>query len=273
MKRLDSQIITDETLRRIHGLLREIEQRRNLRIVFACESGSRAWGFASSDSDFDVRFIFARPTAEYLRLRPPADAFDLPADGDIDAAGWDIRKTAELMSRSNPPLLEWLDSPIIYRADDFAFERLRKLRDHYFDPKKSAFHYLNLARGVWHKYIEGNSRPVRKKYLYVLRPLACIRYIELHRRQPPTEFENVLSGIDWPERAMASVRHLVEQKKAAAELGMAASDPVLDQYIVAWLNQAERLAQSLPPQQRDLRLLDELIEQVIRPTPPPSRVP
>ncbi|MEM6256869.1 MAG: nucleotidyltransferase domain-containing protein [Planctomycetota bacterium] len=243
--------------------LREVEAQRNLRIVFACESGSRAWGFASTDSDFDVRFIFIRPVAEYLKLTPPKDAFDLHQDQDFDLAGWDIRKTAELMRRCNPPLMEWLDSPIVYEADDVISPRLVELRDIYFDPKKAAHHYLSLAAGIWKKYIRDEPSPVRKKYLYALRPLACIKYIELHGKQPPTLFDAVLDGIDWNDEVRGAIATLVEQKRSAGELGSQPADPVLTAHITSALEASERIAESLPVNETPTQALNELINLAV----------
>ncbi len=243
--------------------LREVEQDRSLRVLFACESGSRAWGFASTDSDFDVRFIFVRPTDQYLRLNPPKDAFDLHQDQDFDLAGWDIRKTAELMRRCNPPLMEWLDSPIIYEADDVITPRLIELRDAYFDPKKAAHHYLSLAAGIWKKYIEGEPNPVRKKYLYVLRPLACIRFIDLHRAQPPTPFDAVLDGIDWDAEVLGSIDALIKQKRSAGELGSQPADPVLTRHVAASLEAAEQTAAELPVNETPTQALNDMIKLAV----------
>lgn len=245
-------------------LLAHIEQEHDLRIVYACESGSRAWGFASGNSDFDIRFIFIRPATAYLRLRPPTDAFDLPADGDLDAGGWDIRKTAELMRRSNPPLLEWLDSPIVYRADGDISDALIRLRSIYFDPKKAAYHYLSMANSVFQSYLD-DLEPKRKKYLYALRPLAAIRYIELHNAQPPTVMSQTLAAINWPAQAMAAITKLVEQKKAGEELGCGPRDPVLDEHIQQALAHGETVAAALPINNVSTQQLDELIHQAILP--------
>lgn len=247
-----------EILRR----LTKVEADRNLRVLFACESGSRAWGFASDDSDFDVRFIFAHRPSDYLKLKPPKDAFDV-MDGDFDLGGWDIRKTAELLRKSNAPLLEWLDSPIVYRADADIAAGLRQLRDDYFDPKKTVYHYLSLAGGVWKKYVKGNPEPVRKKYLYVLRPLACVRYIETHGRQPPTEFDRVLDGISLDAETSAAIDKLVSEKKANVELHAGPADKTLNTWIERTFADGEALAERLEPSDRDNAALDRFIAGTI----------
>ncbi|MEZ6190838.1 MAG: nucleotidyltransferase domain-containing protein [Phycisphaerales bacterium] len=247
----------------VHQRLRAVERERNLRVVFACESGSRAWGFASDDSDFDVRFIFVRPPECYLQLNPPVDAFDLHGGDDFDLAGWDIRKAAELMRKSNSPLLEWLDSPIIYERDRDVSSLLIELRDRYFDPKKSVYHYLSLAGGVWGKYIADNPSPVRKKYLYTIRPLACVRYIETHGTQPPTRFESVLEQIELDSDTEEAIAGLVADKKANRELGEGRADAVLNKWISETLERGERLAESLSPSSVTNEELDSMIATAI----------
>ncbi len=253
----------DRVRSEIHQRLKAVEREHNLRVVFACESGSRAWGFASNDSDFDVRFIFVRPVEAYLKLRPPSDAFDLQGNDDFDLAGWDIRKTAELMRKSNSPLLEWLDSPIIYERDEAVSARLIELRDRYFDPKKSVYHYLSLAGGIFGKYLDGNPQPVRKKYLYAIRPLACIRYIEQHGCQPPTRFESVLEGIDLEGEVRNAIGQLVADKKASREIGVGASDPILNNWITTTLKHGQAIAESLSPNDISNHELDSMVAEAI----------
>ncbi len=247
----------------IHDRLRAVECERNLRVVFACESGSRAWGFASDDSDFDVRFIYVRRAADYLRLRPPADAFDLHDGGDFDLAGWDIRKIAELLRKSNSSLLEWLDSPIIYEADGVVSKRLVDLRNKYFDAKKSVYHYLSLAGKVYGKYIEEEPQPIRKKYLYVLRPLACVCYIEQHGRQSPTSFPETLTDIQLSPNVRSAIDQLVAAKQGNAELGRASADPVLNGWIEEALEAGRRLAERLPINEVPNTSLDDMIHHAI----------
>jgi len=246
----------------IGAALDALEREHDFRIVYACESGSRAWGFASQDSDFDIRFIFVRSPERYLRLNPPKDAFDVHGDGDLDLGGWDIRKCAELMRKSNPPLLEWLDSPIVYRADDQVTPELVRLRSVYFDPKKTVHHYLRMAVRVYESYLD-EDEPKRKKYLYVLRPLACVRHIALHAGQPPTEFDRVLHRIDWPARVIDAVSRLVTEKRNGDELGRARRDTVLDELIQSELQAATQLAESLAPNEIDNAQLDRMVQAAV----------
>ncbi|MEM1211724.1 MAG: nucleotidyltransferase domain-containing protein [Planctomycetota bacterium] len=249
----------------VHDRLRALEADRGLRVLFACESGSRAWGFASYDSDFDVWFIYVRPADAYLKLKPPADAFDIHDDSehDLDLAGWDIRKTAELMRKSNGPLFEWLDSPIVYEQDDRITPRLVRLRNDYFDPKKTTYHYLSLAARVWKSYLLDQPNPVRKKYLYALRPLACVEYIRAHGAQPPTRFQSVLDAIPLEPTVSDAIQKLVADKQANRELGAAPADPVLQQWIGETLASGDRLAADLDANPIDNALLDCLIADAI----------
>ena len=98
----------------IHSRLIEIEAKNAIKIVYACESGSRAWGFPSANSDYDVRFIYIRPVDWYLSIYEKRDVIEYPIDEQLDISGWDLKKALQLLRKTNPPLLEWLGSPIVY---------------------------------------------------------------------------------------------------------------------------------------------------------------
>ena len=116
--------------------LNRIEQDYHVQILFACESGSRAWGFPSSDSDYDVRFVYIRPTDWYLAIdvERKRDVIELPIDDSLDISGWDLRKALQLYYKSNPPLLEWLGSPIIYQEKYTVAQQLRNLAPEFYNP-------------------------------------------------------------------------------------------------------------------------------------------
>lgn len=139
---------------RIDAFLTAIETAERVRILYAVESGSRAWGFASTDSDWDVRFIYVRSLDWYLSVRKRRDVLEMPIDDGLDASGWDIRKALHLFGKSNPPLLESLRSPLVYREALTTTERLRKLSDDFFSPASCMYHYLRMA--------ERNYRPRKR---------------------------------------------------------------------------------------------------------------
>lgn len=135
--------------------LREIEEKEDVRILLAVESGSRAWGFSSPDSDYDVRFIYARKRADYLRLEKTRDVIELPLDDVLDINGWDIQKTLRLLYKSNPTLFEWFSSPIVYMETEFA-DALRDIMQKYFSTKRSMYHYISMAEGNYREYLKSD---------------------------------------------------------------------------------------------------------------------
>ena len=141
--------------------LAEIERDFDVTVLWAIESGSRAWGFESPDSDFDVRFIYKHKQDFYLRLNEQRDIIELPIDDTWDVSGWDLDKTLKLFYKSNPTLFEWLQSPIIYQQTDF-IERIRPLANQYFSEKKMLYHYLNTARTQMNKYLSGDKVKPKK---------------------------------------------------------------------------------------------------------------
>ncbi|MBQ3015683.1 MAG: nucleotidyltransferase domain-containing protein [Clostridia bacterium] len=164
----------------------EIEQRENVKILHCIESGSRAWGFASSDSDYDVRFIYVRPREYYLRLDKTRDVIEWQLDDALDISGWDIRKALILLHKSNPTLFEWNSSPIVYKTTD-EWQRISALINHYFSPKSGLYHYLSTAKSNYHKHITCNTVRL-KRYFYVLRPLLACKWILAEGTPPPVEF-------------------------------------------------------------------------------------
>ena len=122
------------------------------RHIMAIESGSRAWGFPSADSDYDVRFLYARPVEWYLSILEGRDVIERPIDAQLDINGWDIKKALRLFRKSNPPLAEWLGSPIVYLERQDIAERLRELAQRYYSPLACIHHYLHMAEGNYRDY-------------------------------------------------------------------------------------------------------------------------
>lgn len=107
--------------------LNQIEAQHNVKILYACESGSRAWGFPSPDSDYDVRYLYIRPVEAYLKLFPERDVIEGPIDEIKDFVGWDLQKALKLLMKGNAPLIEWVRSPIVYKDNPWLRENLIKL--------------------------------------------------------------------------------------------------------------------------------------------------
>lgn len=195
--------------------LREIERDHGVRILLAVESGSRAWGFASPDSDYDVRFIYVRPKEDYLRLDELRDVIELPISGELDINGWDLQKTLRLLYRSNPTLFEWFSSPIVYVDTPFADE-LRQIMANYFSTKKSLYHYISTASGNYREFLKGETVKA-KKYFYVLRPVLACRWVMEKKTQPPMLFSE-LAGAQLPAQLRDEVDMLLDLKMNSPEI-------------------------------------------------------
>ncbi len=196
----------------------------------ACESGSRAWGFPSADSDYDVRFIYAHPPDAYLRVTPQRDVIELPISGDLDINGWDLKKALGLMLRSNPPLLEWLNSPIIYRQDSYALTELRRLAELCFRIDSVSYHYYRMALSGLDGL--GRGQEVRaKKYFYIIRPLMALEWIHSGRGIPPTDFTVAVQEEFADGAVREAIDTLIEQKKLGFESKLGARVPAIDSWI------------------------------------------
>lgn len=227
----------------IQSVLQEIEQRENVRILLAVESGSRAWGFASPDSDYDVRFIYVRKPADYLRLEPMRDVIELPVDEVLDVNGWDLTKTLKLLHNSNPTLFEWLQSPVVYRRTDF-FQQVQPLLGQYFSPKKGVHHYLSTAQHTRKTHLTGEMvKP--KKYFYAIRPLLACRWVLQRQTPPPVPFRTLVDELLEPE-LRPEVERLLQIKQETPELQNIPRIPILDEWIENQINSSRELAVQLP---------------------------
>ena len=212
----------------IREKLGEIEKAYGVKILLAVESGSRAWGFASPDSDYDVRFIYVRKKEDYLRLEEVRDVIELPINDFLDVNGWDLQKTLRLLYKSNPTLFEWFSSPIVYMETPFADE-FRELMQSYFSKKRSLFHYISMAEGNYREYLKGDT--VRaKKYFYVLRPVLACRWI-LDRMTPPPMLFSELAEAELPEELTGDVERLLELKMNSPEIKTIKRIDILNDYL------------------------------------------
>lgn len=227
----------------IQETLREIENREGCKILLAVESGSRAWGFASPDSDYDVRFIYVRPKEWYLKLEQTQDVIELPINDLLDVNGWDVAKTLRLLYKSNPTLFEWFSSPIVYRDSPFV-ETFRPLMQTYFSSKSGLWHYLRMAEGNYRNYLRGEL--VRaKKYFYVLRPVLACRWI-LEKGTPPPMLFSQLMESQLESGLKGLVQQLLELKVKLPEVKEIPRIDPLNQYLDSSILEIKQRIQQIP---------------------------
>lgn len=213
---LSAHPVSDEMRATILENLAALERKHQVKVLFACESGSRGWGFASPDSDYDVRFVYVNRLAWYLTVESGRDVIEQPISGDLDINGWDLRKTLQLLRASNPTLLEWLRSPIVYQQERLWSERLLQLAEDGFSSVRGYHHYVSMAKKNLREHLYGEF--VRyKKYLYVLRPLLAARWIREGRGVPPMRFAELATQTLTDQRLIGEVNALLEVKMRAGE--------------------------------------------------------
>ena len=247
---------------RILSRLYELEAEEDFRIVYACESGSRAWGFPSADSDYDVRFLYVRPVEWYLSIDFKGDVFELPAHDGLDISGWDLKKALLLFRKSNPPLLEWLGSPIVYLEAYGVAEGMRGLLQDYYSPTACLYHYLHMAQGNYREYLKGDVVWI-KKYFYVLRPILAMNWIERGWGVVPTDFNILVGKLTFEPPVAKEIARLLEAKRAGAELDRGPRIDTLSRFIEEELDRWER---NIAPHQKrpiDSGKLDELFRATL----------
>ena len=251
-----------------------IEATHDVAVLYACESGSRAWGFASEDSDFDVRFLYVHRPSWYLSidLETKRDVIERPIDGMLDVSGWDLRKALRLLRKSNPPLLEWLGSPIVYRDDGVLAPALRALAAQMCSTRACRHHYLHMAQGNFRAYLRGDE-VWRKKYFYVLRPLLAIRWLDEGRGVVPMEFERLLDACVPAGDVRDAIDALLEEKAAGGELDRAPRVESLSAFIERELTRVEGTDAAQRPEPPPVEPLNVFFrEQLDRVFPQPERI-
>ncbi|NJD76993.1 MAG: nucleotidyltransferase domain-containing protein [Candidatus Methanoperedens sp.] len=215
---------------RIISELRRIEESHSIRILYACESGSRAWGFPSRNSDYDVRFIYIHPPDWYLSIQEKRDVIELPVSELLDINGWELRKALKLLRKSNPPILEWMESPIVYLETYSTIQKMRNLSRISFSPLSCLYHYLSIARGNFGKYLQGDKVKI-KKYFYALRPIFACKWIEENNTMPPMEFEELIRASHPDDILADEINKLLERKISGEELDYGTQINVLNQFL------------------------------------------
>ncbi len=226
----------------IPAKLKEIEQRENVRILHCIESGSRAWGFASPDSDYDVRFVYVRPAEFYLRLDKTRDVIEWQLDDTLDINGWDLQKALRLLHTSNPTLFEWNNSPIVYKTTP-EWAEISEVIGHYFQKKAGLHHYLSTAKKNYREYLKADMVRL-KKYFYVLRPILACRWI-LEKQTPPPMLFSELADACLDEALVPAVYNLLRLKMETPEIGLGPRIDVINEYLDASIVEIEQRIQSM----------------------------
>ncbi len=241
--------------------LQSIEKEFEVTIFFACESGSRAWGFESTDSDYDIRFLYYHDLDWYLSLKEKKDVIERPIDEKLDINGWDLQKTLKLMRKSNPPLFEWLQSPIIYKDNAKTSNILKEVFPKYYSSRNCHYHYLHMARGNFREYLKGQEVWL-KKYFYVLRPILACLWIEKFDKPVPMEFQLLAEKTLQDSQLKNDVYNLVERKKSGEELDFGPRIPSISDFVEA---EIDRLEKSHPEkaEYKDFSELDEIFKKIV----------
>ena len=235
--------------REIRENLDAIEEKYQVKILLAVESGSRAWGFASPDSDYDVRFIYMQRPEEYLRIDTMKDVIEWQLDEVLDINGWDLKKALPAFGKGNPNVIEWANSPIIYReAEEWA--GIRDTAMQYFSEKSALCHYYGTANSTLKEFLTGEM--IRyKKYFYALRPLLCCRWIEKYHTVPPMEFEKLLILFREPDTDRSpelydGIRELLAKKALTEEKDLNPQMPVIIDFITEECEKQKQLSDAAP---------------------------
>ena len=227
----------------IKSKLKEIEEKENIKILHCVESGSRAWGFASPDSDYDVRFIYVRPKEFYLRLDKTRDVIEWQLDDTLDINGWDLSKALSLLYKSNPTLFEWNSSPIVYKTTK-EWESIATIINKYFVAKSGLYHYLSTAKSNYREYLKGEIVKL-KKYFYVLRPLLACKWILAKNTPPPMLFSELMDKY-LDESIREDVLKLLDLKMNQPEIAEGKRFEKVNEYLDNTILEIEEQIKSLP---------------------------
>lgn len=253
----------------IKQALEEVQREYGVRVLYACESGSRAWGFASVDSDYDVRFIYVHPPDWYTSIVDRRDVIERMLPNDLDVSGWELRKALRLFRKCNPAMMEWVRSPIVYSSDERFLEDLKAVpweptlgtKGWPFSPERCFRHYLSMARGNIRNYFDTDIVPL-KKYLYVIRPLLACKWICDFGTLPPVEFKQLVDRTVADADLKAAIDQLLGAKRSATELGTGPKIPALSRYMESQFARLTSI-EALPHAEPHLPALNELFRRSV----------
>lgn len=253
---------SDSNIRRlICSKLKEIEEKENVKVLHAVESGSRAWGFASPDSDYDVRFIYIRPVEDYLSLQSKKDFIDWELNETLDINGWDLSKVLKHIHKSNATVFEWSNSPLVYHTTQ-EWKHIKESTYNYFSCKAAMYHYYGTANKNYLEYLQ-EEMVKYKKYFYVLRPILACKWIEKKKCPPPVLFKDLVNEV-LENEMKPIVEKLVEKKIQMVEAEKGIRIDNLNEYIVNNISYFKEMCNSMPDDRKsDWEDLEQLFRECL----------
>ena len=249
---------------RVREVLGEIEREEGVRVLLAVESGSRAWGFPSPDSDFDVRFIYLHSEDWYLSIQNRRDVIERPPEkAGLDVSGWDLRKALGLFLKSNPPLYEWLTSPLVYRSHGPCAERLRALAEAHYARRTLGWHYLSIARGQLQAISKDPDEVPLKRYFYVIRPLCALLWLRDCEGLPPMSLTQLMAQLSLPPEMREATATLLERKAVTSEMGRGPRLAALDDWIAQVMDEVAPICENLPADKPLVEDLDRFFREML----------
>jgi uncharacterized protein len=243
--------------------IEKIEEEYEVKICLAVESGSRAWGFPSKDSDYDVRFIYVHKKNWYLSIDQKRDVIELPINDLLDINGWELSKALRLFRKSNPPLMEWLHSGIVYYQAFSLVDKLKAIQHQVFLPQSALYHYLNMAKGNFREYLRGDQVKI-KKYFYVLRPVLACLWIERYNLIPPIEFQTLVEELLEEGQLKQEIQTLLARKINGDELNLEPKVTFINDFLENEINRLEEYTKTLQKSKEDMTpILDDLFREVL----------
>ena len=241
---------------KINQYLRKIETERNIKILLACETGSRAWGFPSPDSDYDIRLIYVHKRDWYLSLSEEKDSIEMMLDNnEIDITGWDLRKALRLLQKSNPPLLERIQSAIIYNCDPNFLTEIYEFAKLHYSRIATIHHYLSITKKKLSEIKEKDKYKL-KSFFYALRSATVCKWILEKEEIPPIEFQEVISGIKLNNHLKLRINELISLKSTINESYYHQGENELIAFIENLISEAEEKGKSLPASKGKLENLN-----------------
>lgn len=248
---------------KIKEYLKGIEESKNIEILWACETGSRAWGFASTDSDFDIRLIYVHKKDWYLSLSEKKDTVEMMLENnDIDISGWDLKKSLTLLRKSNAPILERIQSPIIYKSDSVFIKEMREVATTFYSRIATIHHYLSMSKKFVAE-LEVENEYKLKKFFYALRSAFVCKWIIEKNTIPPIEFHKIYPNLGIDSALTSRIEELIQLKSTIQESYFHEGEKPLLNLIKEFNEEAERKKESLPSSKGDSAQLDQLFRKYI----------